>query len=176
MTTKENITFQRGMLKSIQTRVTTLASILFFLFDFAPHPFCRLPVQMQTWPEREPNFSASLRPKAGSNAITIHLFSFPASAAPMMHFPCCCILITASTGKPLLNYFPSPHFPTPQIVFPPSTTSSRKSICARGGTLSFWAGWLASAWFFFCSTLCTDALFILIVTSTTKSIVITVLV
>ncbi len=28
MATKENITFQRGMLKSIQTRVTTLASIL----------------------------------------------------------------------------------------------------------------------------------------------------
>lgn len=28
MATKENITFQRGILKSIQTRVTTLASIL----------------------------------------------------------------------------------------------------------------------------------------------------
>lgn len=31
MATKENITFQRGMLKSIQTRVTTLASILLAL-------------------------------------------------------------------------------------------------------------------------------------------------
>lgn len=38
MATKENITFQRGMLKSIQTRVTTLASILFFLLYFAPRP------------------------------------------------------------------------------------------------------------------------------------------
>lgn len=46
-----------------------------------------------------------------------------------------CLLLTAREGKPLLNYFPSPHFPTPQIVSPPSTTSSRKSICARGGTL-----------------------------------------
>ncbi|KAG7516734.1 Golgi SNAP receptor complex member 1-like [Solea senegalensis] len=33
MATKENITFQRGMLKSIQTRVTTLASILFYHFS-----------------------------------------------------------------------------------------------------------------------------------------------
>uniref|UniRef100_A0AAX7SPD3 Golgi SNAP receptor complex member 1 n=1 Tax=Astatotilapia calliptera TaxID=8154 RepID=A0AAX7SPD3_ASTCA len=33
MATKENITFQRGMLKSIQTRVTTLASILLSLIS-----------------------------------------------------------------------------------------------------------------------------------------------
>uniref|UniRef100_A0A3B3XNM9 Golgi SNAP receptor complex member 1 n=1 Tax=Poecilia mexicana TaxID=48701 RepID=A0A3B3XNM9_9TELE len=35
MATKENITFQRGMLKSIQTRVTTLASILLAQIDSA---------------------------------------------------------------------------------------------------------------------------------------------
>lgn len=38
-------------------------------------------------------------------------------------------------GMPCLNYFPSPLFPTLQIVSPPSAASSRKSICARGGTL-----------------------------------------
>lgn len=63
--------------------------------------------------------------------ILFSCLSSPADAFSLL----LCLLLTAREGKPLLNYFPSPRFPTPQIVSPPSTASSRKSICARGGTL-----------------------------------------
>lgn len=59
--------------------------------------------------------------------------------ALLMFFPATlCLLFTyCKEGKPSLglNYFPSPCYPASQIASPPSTVSSRKSICARGGTL-----------------------------------------
>lgn len=135
MATKENITFQRGMLKSIQTRVTTLASILFLILFCSPS-FRRWVVSVTC---------ADLTTvRAESHRLTytesLHHYDpfilFSCRSSPTDAFSLLlCLLLTAREGKPLLNYFPSPHFPTPQIVSPPSTTSSRKSICARGGTL-----------------------------------------
>lgn len=136
MATKENITFQRGMLKSIQTRVTTLASILFFKFYFALHPLddelCQVTCADLTTVRAESHrltYTESLHHYGPF--ILFCCRSSPTDAFCLL----LCLLLTAREGKPLLNYFPSPHFPTPQIISPPSTTSSRKSICARGGTL-----------------------------------------
>lgn len=56
----------------------------------------------------------------------------------------------------LLNYFPSPLVSTLQIISPPSTTLSRKSICGRGVTPWYWAGWSACAPSSCCSTRSTD--------------------
>lgn len=119
------------MLKSIQTRVTTLASILFFFFYFALHPlddeFCRLPVQ--TGPHCEPNHTASLTLKADSCTIMIHLSCFPALAAPLMHFPCCCVsyslqgkenpflIIFLHHISPPLRSFPRHQQPHPENQF-----------------------------------------------------------
>lgn len=169
MATKENMTFQRGMLKSIQTRVTTLASILFFLFYI-----CSLSFRMMSSVDYlcRPEHSVSpITPlhfhwEADIYTITIHLFCFPSW----------CIFLAAVSlthceerETPFLIIFLHRIPPPLQIASPPSTTSSRKSICARGGTLWFWVGWLASASSSSCSTLCTDVLLSLIVTSRTKS-------
>lgn len=89
MATKENITFQRGMLKSIQTRVTTLASILlsfelFVLLYFSSveikmSVFFLCTVDLQKWlhlcrsnHSMEQDHTASLTVKAGMADSRLH--------------------------------------------------------------------------------------------------------
>lgn len=74
--------------------------------------------------------------------IRIHLFLFP-GCLRSSHWctrPSRLLAVSYSLQvrehPPHLNYFSfTTLFPTPQTVSPPSTVSSTKSICARGGTL-----------------------------------------
>lgn len=131
MATKDNITFQRGMLKSIQTRVTTLASILFLFILLCPPAFRRW-VVTDSCADLTTVSAESHRltyPGADSYAITIHLPCFSAVAALLMHFPCCYVsyslqakenpflIIFLHHTSPPLRSFPRHQQPHPENQF-----------------------------------------------------------
>ena len=66
---------------------------------------------------------------------SIWLFIYLSSVALRACLMLFCLLLTCKKGKSGVNYFPLQCFPTLQIASLPSTVLSRKSICARGGTL-----------------------------------------